>query len=222
MRRVLRSPAASILACVLTGGLFFGGCLGTAGSMSTVDPVSRTESEAGIQPDRPPTAKTLYTMADMLAKQGRDSECELILRRLLGRYPEHSAAYDALARLQMRKRRTSEAVRTLKRGLEVNPDDPLLLNNLGVCMLVRRDFTKALDLFTAAAGIAGENTRYRANAAVALGLLGRYDESLALFRQILPEEKALQNLEIVRQARQDVIEQLVTNTADEPANGSSQ
>jgi Flp pilus assembly protein TadD len=189
--------------------------------MSDADAVTGRASDAGVAPDRPPTAKTLYTMADMLAKQGRDSDCEFLLRRLISEYPEYSASYDALARLQMRKRLTTGAVRTLQRGLEVNPSDPVLLNNLGVCMLVRRDYGKALELFTVAAGIDAENTRYRANAAVALGLLGRYDESLALFRQVLPEEKALHNLEVVRRAREDVIEQLVTNTAGETANGSS-
>jgi hypothetical protein len=37
--------------------------------------------------------------------------------------------------------------------------------------------------------------------AVALGLMGRDEEALALFKQILPEERAAHNVELLRQAR---------------------
>lgn len=46
-----------------------------------------------------------------------------------------------------------------------------------------------------------ENARYRANTAVALGLMGRDEESLSLLRKVLPEGQAEHNLQVLREAR---------------------
>jgi len=102
----------------------------------------------------------------------------------------------------MRQRRIKEAIETISSGLLINPKDPVLLNNLGICWIVRRDNQNALEMFTKAAGIVPENARYRANMATVLGLMGRYEESLSLFRQILPEEQAQNNLNVLRERPQ--------------------
>jgi hypothetical protein len=44
-----------------------------------------------------------------------------------------------------------------------------------------------------------ENVRYRTNMAVALGLMARYDESLSLFKLVLPEDQAIHNLNVLKQ-----------------------
>jgi len=72
------------------------------------------------------------------------------------------------------------------------------LNNLGMCWIVSHDYKEALEMFTQAAGVMPENTRYRANMAMTLGLMGRYEESLFLFEQILPEEQVKNNLNVLR------------------------
>jgi Flp pilus assembly protein TadD len=97
----------------------------------------------------------------------------------------------------MRNARTKEAVEIILEGIRIHPTDPVLLNNAGMCWIVRRKYDKALDMFTQAAGLMPENVRYRANMAVALGLMGREEESLALFKQILPEDQAKHNLNIL-------------------------
>jgi Flp pilus assembly protein TadD len=91
-------------------------------------------------------------------------------------------------------------VDTLSAALEVRPRDPVLLNNLGMCLLLRKEYAQALERFTSAAGLVPENEKYRANMATALGLLGRQEESLALLRQILPRDKADYNAEVLRKA----------------------
>ena len=141
-------------------------------------------------------------MADILANQGKDSDCEFVLKRLIQQYPQYLPAYNSLAELQMRQRRTNEAIETISTGLRINPQDPVLLNNLGMCWVVRRNYKKALEMFTEAAGIMPENIRYRANMAVALGLMGRYEESLSLFKQILPAEQANHNLRVIQKVRE--------------------
>jgi len=155
--------------------------------------------EAGA--DHPPTLKTLYTTANILATQGRDAEAEIVLVRILREYPDFTPTYNNLAEVKMRQRHIDEAISILTEGLEVNPADPVLLNNLGMCWMIRREYGKALEMFTTAAGVRPESTRYRANMAVALGFLGRDTEALALYRQILSEEQAIYNLEVIRRAR---------------------
>jgi Flp pilus assembly protein TadD len=161
------------------------------------------QSEANLPTlsDRPPTAKTLYAVADILAKQGRDSECSSVLRRIIQEYPQFLPAYNSLAQLQMRQGRPEEAMQTICAGLRLRPKEPVLSNNLGVCWLTLREYEKALDAFAGAVEAVPKNARYRANMAVALGLWGRYDESMSLYRQVLTEEEANHNVDILREAR---------------------
>lgn len=149
---------------------------------------------------RPPTAKTLYALADILAAQGRDADCKLILKRIIREHPRFLPAYNSLAELQMRQQRINDAMDTLAAGLRIFPKDTVLLNNLGMCRLISKDYENALAMFTKAAGLTPGNTRYRANMAVVLGLMGRYEESLALFKQMLNQQQAQHNLDVLRKA----------------------
>ena len=81
-------------------------------------------AESEVRPDRPPTAKTLYSMADILATQGKDTECEFVLRRCVQQYPRFTPAYNSLAELQMRQGRVHEAVAMLSQALEIRPRGP--------------------------------------------------------------------------------------------------
>jgi tetratricopeptide (TPR) repeat protein len=204
-------PLGSIkLSCITLGGvlvclLCFGGCSESVSSVPDMDLAeAKMENELRQQADRPPTAKTLCAMADILAKQGRDSECEFVLKRVINDYPKLLPPYNSLAELQMRQRRISAAIETLQAGLRIDSGDPVLLNNLGMCWIVRGDYEKALKMFRTAAGLMPENARYRANMAVALGLMGRDEESLSLLRQVLPKGQAEHNLNVLREARNNL------------------
>jgi Flp pilus assembly protein TadD len=152
--------------------------------------------------DIQPTAKTVYATAQILAGQGRDAECRQALMGVLEIDPKYLPAYNALGELYMRQGDTKDAINTFVAGLEVAPNDPVLLNNLGICWLVRRKYEEAFDKFSKAAGVAPENARYRANMAVALAFMGRDDEALSLFRQILPEDEAKHNVLTISKARE--------------------
>ena len=178
--------------------LYSGGCSESVSSGSTMDPTLNIQShEFQNQTDRPPTSKTLFAIANILAAQGRDQEREFLLKRIIQENPKCLPAYNSLAELQMRQGRINAAIDTIEDGFRIDSDDPALLNNLGVCWIVRGDYEKALEVFTQAAGIEPENARYRSNMAVALGLLTRYEESLSLFRQVLPEDQANHNLSVL-------------------------
>ncbi len=184
---------------VFIGLLFIQGCKDSVRSES-MDAIAAQKDDADFASgaNRPPTAKTLFAMADILVMQGKDGEARLMLRRIIEEYPLFMPAYNSLAELEMRQHRIKEAIQTISSGLLVNHRDPVLLNNLGMCWIVSRDYKKALEMFTKAAGVMPENTRYRANMAMTLGLLGRYEESLFLFEQILPEEQVEHNLNVLR------------------------
>jgi serine/threonine-protein kinase len=139
-------------------------------------------------------------MAQILAAQGKDAECEFVLRRCVQEYPHCTPAHNSLAELQMRHGHIHEAIEILSTALQIRPRDPVLLNNLGMCLLLRKEYARALERFTDAAGLVPEQEKYRANMATALGLLGRQEESLALLQQILPPDRAEHNAEVLRKA----------------------
>lgn len=155
--------------------------------------------------NRPPTAKTLYAMAKILATQGKDPQCEYVLKRTIRDYPDCLPAYCDLAELQVRQRRITDAVDTLKMGLTRSPKDSVLLNNLGMTHMLRAEYDAALDLFARASGVRPQDARYRANMAAALGMLGRYDESLALYAQVVPAAEAHHNIGVLAKARRDTV-----------------
>lgn len=175
----------------------FSGCSNSATNAYLSPKNSGTEFRNHSEPT--PTAKTLYAVANIFAAQGRDSECEAVMKRIISEYPEFLPVYNDLAELQMRRGRTNEAIATIHRGLTINPKNPMFLNNLGMCWLVRMKYENALEMFAKAAGIMPENTRYRANMAVALSLMGRYEESLSLFEQVLQEDQASHNVNVLQE-----------------------
>lgn len=175
------------------------------------DSLSVFETEA----NRPATAKTLWAMANILATQGKDAECEFVLKRIIHEHPAFLPAYNNMAELQMRQGNIKAAVKTLHHGLRVDPEAPVLLNNLGMCWIFLQDNMIALEMFTKAAGAMPENRRYRANMAVALGLMDRDEESLSLFKQVLPVDLANQNLAVLLET-----EYIGDPNSDAPVKGS--
>lgn len=190
-----------VTACLMA--MVLGGCSQQRSYDTNRGPKLKESGGASdMRQDRPPTQKTLFTMADILAAQGKDRQCESVLRRCIQDYPQFMPAYNRLAELLMRQGRVSEAVVVLSAAVEIRPADPVLSNNLGMCLIIGKEYDKALDHFTEAAGLRPENMKYRANMATALGLLGRHEESLALLQQCLADEQASHNAEVLHGANE--------------------
>ncbi len=64
-------------------------------------------------------------------------------------------------------------------------------------------YQRALDEFVLAGKASPHDNRIRANQAMAVGMLGRYEEALALYKQVVKPQQAHYNLAIVCEARQD-------------------
>lgn len=152
---------------------------------------------------RLPSAATLQSVARIMAAQGKEDQCELVLLRLVGDFPQYAPAYNELAELYLRAGRVESAAKALELGLAQVPEDVVLLNNLGLCHVMQKNYEQALAQFTAAAACDPADVRSRCNMAMALGLLGRMDEASALYTQSMAAADAHFNLGVLHRMRGD-------------------
>lgn len=147
--------------------------------------------------------ETVYGMAKLLIAQGNEEQGERMLFSLTLTHPKFTPAYNDLAEIRMGQGRIDEAVRFLSSGLEVSEHDPVLLNNLGVCSLMKGEYEDALESFKRVGVAFPYDERVGANTAAALALLGNKDESLALYKKFMSEDDAEFNLEVLTQMRRN-------------------
>ena len=157
----------------------------------------RFELGAGKQPEM----STRLSLAHIRAQQGREREAEAMLQQIVAESPECAPAWVELASVGLKQGLVDGAIAVLRQAAEIHPDDPVVLNDLGLCLLLRGEASQAVDLFGRAAAMALEDARPRANLALALGLSGRFEESEALYRQLLPAADVEHNLALLRAAR---------------------
>ena len=193
---------AQLCSFVLIAALL-GGCESSKNPpISYANPIAK-DDEFAKGADRPPTPETMYRMARMLEAQGKDEQARAALSQTIDRFPNYLPAYCGLSELHMRQRRLNDAMATLERARQVAPEDPVVLNNIGMTYLLQGQYESALDAFAQAAGKFPENARYKANMALATGMMGRYDEAFALYTQVLQPAHAHYNLSVIAEARKD-------------------
>ena len=180
-----------------------GGCADAPGISYSPAPKADDPAEEAFArgADRPATPKTLFALSRVLAAQGKDAQCEALLVRVVRMAPAFLPAYCDLAEVRLRTGRTEAAAAALDAGLKRSPDDPVLLNNLGMCRMLQERYDDALAYFTRAASAMPEKAKYRANMAAALGMLGRDEEAAALYGQAVGPEDARHNVAVLRAAR---------------------
>ena len=161
------------------------------------------DAEFAAGADRPPTALTIFRLSRLLAAQGKDEEAVAALVNCIERYPEFPPAYEELANLYVRHRKIEDAARVLQQSLDINPWEPVLRNNLGMCWLMLERYELALEQFEIASKAAPDDARFVANVALALASLGRYDEALSLYHQIVPIGQGHYNVAIIARAHGD-------------------
>lgn len=166
-------------------------------------PQSQAELEFQAGAKRPPTAKTLYALSQILAAQGKDDQAREIFERITTEHPDFLPAYCALAELHMRNQQIEQAMRILNSGLQRAPNEAIFINDLGMCQMIKGNYGAALQLFTRACSLAPDSHRYRSNLAAILGLLGRYDEALSLYFDVMSPADAHYNVAILCDARHD-------------------
>ena len=176
-----------------------------AASKTGVNTAARDAADAAFAESakQPPNAKTMYAMARVLVGQGRDRDAAALLNRVVQQHPTFVPAYNELAGIYFRSDRANDALAVLGAGLKRAPADPVLHNNVGMCHLSQKNYERALESFRQAAAAAPDNPAYRANVAVALGLLGRDDEAAQAYDGVVDPEAAEWNVKVLGGARQD-------------------
>lgn len=81
-----------------------------------------------------------------------------------------------------------------KQALKIAPDDPSLLNNLGLSYLLSNDLPDAEYTLRQAAALPGADSRVRQNLALVLGVQGKYDEAIQVAQSELDPRQAKANI----------------------------
>lgn len=191
---------------MLLGLVMLAGCAGDKQqvSASTAEPqITKQDEEFAAGASRQPTPRTLHATADILVARGRDAEALALLKQAIIKHPRYMPAYTAMSQIYTRLGRIDDAIATLSTARDVDANDHVVLNNLGMCYCLKNDYRTAVAVFTRATTLAPQQSLYRANLAMAIGMLGRYDESLSLYEQVVPVADAHHNVGVLAQARQD-------------------
>jgi len=91
-----------------------------------------------------------------------------------------------------------EARRLYDDALRIAPDEPSILNNLGLSYLLTNELPKAEKVLRQAANSPRADGRVRQNLALVIGLQGRFDEATRVASQDLPPEQARANIAYLR------------------------
>ena len=94
--------------------------------------------------------------------------------------------------------RHREAIPKFERALALSPDNPAVLNNLGMAQAMNGDAVKAEATLRKAADLPGAAPRVRQNLALVVGLQGKFDEARQISGADLPPEKTAENIAYLR------------------------
>lgn len=94
--------------------------------------------------------------------------------------------------------RSSEARLRYREALDLQPNEPSVLSNLGMSYLLAKDLKTAETYLRSAAEQPGADSSVRQNLALAVGLQGRFQEAESIARQELTPEQAEANVAYLR------------------------
>jgi tetratricopeptide (TPR) repeat protein len=127
----------------------------------------------------------LLNEALTLQRQGRLREAEKIYSRVLKVAPDHFDALNLLGTVKAQLGHFGEAHRMLSAAVKINPSVPGAWGNLGQVLHALKRNQEALVCFDRARALAADDIDLLNHHANALLTLGRLEEALAEFRQVL-------------------------------------
>ncbi|KAA3450395.1 pilus assembly protein TadD [Mesorhizobium sp. SARCC-RB16n] len=113
----------------------------------------------------------------------------------------------------------NEARQLYRKALELKPNEPSILSNLGMSYVLEGDLRTAETYMRSAAQQPNADSRVRQNLALVVGLQGRFDEAEKIASQELSPEQAQANVAYLRQmlAQQNAWTQLKDQDKAKPA-----
>ncbi len=151
------------------------------------------------KPEPPPNIlpSTYIAAGRMLESNGDMGGAIQQYEKAIAGDPNAIEAYSRLGVAWQRLGKYPEAERAFQRGLGIQPRAAYLHNNLGYCYMLQKQYDKAQGSFKAAIDINPEFKRARMNLAMALGRMGRLNESLAAFQRVLTPDSANYNVGVI-------------------------
>lgn len=112
-----------------------------------------------------------------------------------------------------------EARQNYRKALDLKPNEPSILSNLGMSYVLEGDLRTAETYMRSAAQQPNADSRVRQNLALVVGLQGRFDEAEKIASQELSPEQAQANVTYLRQmlAQQNAWSQLKDQDKTKPA-----
>lgn len=92
----------------------------------------------------------------------------------------------------------AEARELYRRALDIKPNEPSILSNLGMSYVLEGDLRTAETYMRSAAQQPGADSRVRQNLALVVGLQGRFEEAEQIARQEMSSEQAQANVAYLR------------------------
>src|SRR5690606_18397711 len=89
---------------------------------------------------------------------------------------------------------SAEARVLYRRALDLKPNEPSILSNLGMSYVLQGDLRTAETYLASATGQSGADSRVRQNLALVVGLQGRFEEAEKIARQELSPDQAEANI----------------------------
>ncbi|MDH4986374.1 tetratricopeptide repeat protein [Aminobacter anthyllidis] len=93
---------------------------------------------------------------------------------------------------------TQDARGLYRKALDLKPNEPTILSNLGMSYVLEGDLKSAETYLRSAASQPGADSRVRQNLALAVGIQGRFDEAEQIASQELSPEQAQANVSYLR------------------------
>jgi Flp pilus assembly protein TadD len=119
--------------------------------------------------------------------------------------------------------RSAEARARYRDALDIQPNEPSVLSNLGMSYLLAKDLKTAETYLRSAASQPGSDSSVRQNLALAVGLQGRFPEAEEIARRELSPDQAEANVAYLRAmlSQQNNWQKLAKNDKAEPDNGTN-
>jgi Flp pilus assembly protein TadD len=116
--------------------------------------------------------------------------------------------------------RSEEARAAYRDALDIKPNEPSVLSNLGMSYLLTRDLKTAETFLRSAIAQPGADSRVRQNLALVVGLQGRFQEAENIARQELTAEQAEANVAYLKAmlAQDNNWQKLAAKDADDNTN----
>jgi Flp pilus assembly protein TadD len=135
---------------------------------------------------RAPNSPKVFRMLGLTAiQQNRHDEAAMFLRRAAMLNPRDAAVLAGLGLIAQQAGDAAAAVRLYTEALVLDPGQPMARGNLGTWYLKQRQWSDALEHFTALLDRVPDDHDAALKAALALSALGRQEEARALLNRLL-------------------------------------